>query len=122
MATYMDMLSKRAFRVIPAEQFNVVRQEMTAGGRNPEGLLFYEVPLGEGKPWEYLRDKVYPMMARYLKAKKVNPETPDKVVVAVFHRDRCYLLTGKSFIEVFLEVEGLNPQSFHFRVLQWLSQ
>jgi len=120
MVNYLDALAAKAFKAIHGAEYNRTLSELTEGGKNPQRLLFYEVPLGEGKPWEYLRDKVYPAMARYLKAKKIDPEDPDRVVVAVFHGDRCFLLTGRRFVDLFLEMEGLTREAFHFRVLQWL--
>jgi len=120
MADYLELLAQRAFRIVPGAAYNRVLGELTAGG-NPERLIFYEVALGEGKPWEWLRERVYPALAGYLKNKSVDPEDPDRVVVSVFHRDRCYLLSGREFIRVFQQMEGLDAAGFHFRVLNWLA-
>lgn len=121
MADYLDLVAQKAFRIVPGAAYNRVLEELTAGG-NPEKLIFYEVPLGEGKPWEWLRDRVYPALADYLKNKSIDPEDPDRVVVSVFHKERCYLLSGRDFIRVFQEMEGLNAAGFHFRVLKWLAR
>ncbi|UCG11676.1 MAG: hypothetical protein JSU72_14230, partial [Deltaproteobacteria bacterium] len=72
------------------------------------------------KSWEFLRDRVYPQFARYLKAKRFNPTEAKGVIVAVFHEERCYLLTGEDFLQVFRETEGLDVGGFHLVVQQWL--
>ncbi len=120
MADYMDLLAQRAFRIVPGIAYNSTLAELTAGG-NPEKLVFYEVALGDGKPWEWLRDHVYPALARYLRSKKIDPEEPERLVVSVFFKDRCYLLGGREFMRVFREMEGLDASGFHFRVLRWLA-
>lgn len=121
MADYMDLVAQRAFRVVPGVAYNSTLAELTAGG-NPEKLVFYEVALGDGKPWEWLRDRVYPALAHYLRGKKIDPEDPDRLVIPLFHGDRCYLLSGRDFMRIFREMEGLDANGFHFRVLRWLSQ
>jgi len=118
MADYLDTLAARAFRIIPGVQYNAVRAEFDSS----QAPVFYEVVLGEGKPWEYLRDRIYPAFARFLRDRSLDPEDPKGMVVAVFHRERCFLLDGRKFLEVFKEVEGLDSSSFHFRVLHWLAQ
>jgi len=120
MADYVELLAERAFRIVPGAAYNRVLEELT-GRPDGERQIFYEVALGEGKPWEWLRDRVYPAFAGYLKNKSIDPENPEGVTVSVFHRDRCYLLSGRDFLRVFQEMEGLNAAAFHFRVLQWLA-
>ncbi|MGQ9858502.1 MAG: STAUR_1299 family protein [Thermodesulfobacteriota bacterium] len=120
MAAYIDLLLGRAFESMPGELYNRYRERQQRDGSPP--LLHYEVPLMEQRPWEYLRDVVYPSLARYLRDKSLDPETAKGVVVAIFHGTRCYLLRGEDFVEVFREMEGLNPTAYHFRVLRWLKQ
>jgi len=122
MADYLELLAAKAFKVVPGRDYNRTLAELTEGGKNPGKLVFYEVPLGEGKPWEWLRDHVYPALANYLKNKSIDPEDPDRLVVSVFWRDRCFLLAGRDFLRVFQEMEGVDGAAFHFRVLRWLSQ
>jgi hypothetical protein len=121
MADYLPLLFRKAFRVIPGADYNRTLEELTSGGKSIERAPFYEVALDDGKPWEYLRDRVYPSFVRYLKNKGIDPENPDQVTVAIFHRDQCYLVGGPQFIEMFQEMEGINPAAFHFRVLRWLA-
>lgn len=116
MADYLESLASRAFRIIPGAEYNAVRSEIDSA----EAPVFYEIALGDGMPWEYLRDRVYPAFARFLNNRSIDPEEPKGTVVAVFYRERCFLLDGKKFLEVFKEMEGLNSASFHFRVQRWL--
>lgn len=120
MSPYLELLLGKAFESMPGELYNRYREQQE--DRGAERLLHYEVSLMEERPWEYLRDLVYPFFARYLKDKSMDPETGKGVVVAVFHGARCYLLRGEDFVAVFREMEGLNPAAYHFRVLRWLNR
>lgn len=122
MADYLELLAAKAFKIVPGPEYNKTLAELTEGGKNPEKLVFYEVALGEGKPWAWLRDHVYPALVNYLKNKSIDPEDPDRLVISVFWRDRCFLLAGRDFLSIFQEMEGINGPAFHFRVLRWLSQ
>lgn len=122
MADYLELLSSKAFKTIKGVDYNRIRAELTSEGGSHFGYTFCEVPLMEDRPWAYLRDKVYPDFARYMKLNSGDPEDPDQVVVAVFYKDRCFLVEGTKFMEVFREVEGLNSSALHFRILRWLAQ
>ncbi len=119
MGAYLDLLLGKAYLSMPGEHYNRYRQELADSGL--ERLIHYEISLMEDRPWEHLRDRVYPSFARYLKDKSLNPESPKGVIVAVFRGATCYLIKGEDFIEVFKEMEGLNATAYHFRVLRWLS-
>jgi len=119
MASYIDLLLGRAYQSMPGEHYNAYRQRLADSGQ--QKLLHYEVSLMQERPWEYLRDKVFPSFARYLRDKSLDPETGQGVVVAVFMGTNCHLLRGEDFIEVFREMEGLNSTAYHFRVLRWLN-
>jgi hypothetical protein len=120
-ADYLELLAAKSFKVIPGADYNRTLEELTSNIRDPERAPFYEVALGEGKPWAFLRDNVYPSFVRYLKNKSIDPENPDRVSVSVFYKDRCYLIRGPEFLDIFREMEGLSPEAFHFRVLIWLT-
>jgi hypothetical protein len=44
------------------------------------------------------------------------------VVVSLFFQNRFYLLAGSEFLKTYAEIEGLDPEAFHSRVLDWLSE
>ena len=119
MLPYLEMLLEKSFEVIPGESYNQYRQEVEE--QVAESYLFYEVPLMEEKPWQFMRDREYPLFARYLKAKGLDPHTAHGVVVAIFHADRCYLLSGEDFLETYHEMEGLDAAAFSEKVQQWLA-
>jgi hypothetical protein len=75
----------------------------------------------EEKPWPLLRDRVYPLFVRYIKSKRINPFTAIGVVVAIFHGNRCYLLQGEKFLEVYRTMEAVSSESFKEKVQQWLA-
>jgi hypothetical protein len=75
----------------------------------------------EEKPWQFIRDREYPLFARYLKTKGLDPYTAHGAVVAIFHADRCYLLSGEDFLKAYHEMEGLDSAAFLERVQQWFA-
>jgi len=119
MPEYLRLLLGTSFEDIPGESYNQYREDVA--GQVRESYLFYELSLIEEKPWEFLRDRIYPLFARYLKAKRVDPTSAHGVVVAVFHTDRCYLLQGKDFLDVFRKMEGLDTTTFSAKIQEWLS-
>lgn len=119
MADYKDILFAKAFRIVHGTEFNKVFSEIRTTDSAP---LIYEVVLKENEPWEHLRDTVYPKLARYLKAKGVNPSSGEGFIAAVFFKNFVYLIDGKEFLKIFCEMEGLNFPAFHFRTLRWLAE
>ena len=119
MLPYLEVLLEKSFEIIPGESYNQYRRE--AEEQMAESYLFYEVPLIKEKPWKFIRDREYPLFARYLKAKGLDPLTAHGVVVAIFHTDRCYLLSGEDFLKTYHEKEGLDSDEFQERVRQWLA-
>ena len=119
MSSYLQVLLEKSFEDIPGGSYNQYRQDVAEQVDAP--YLFYEVSLMEEKPWKSLRDKVYPLFARYLKAKLIDPVDAHGVVVAVFHADRCYLLRGADFLKVFREMEELHAEALLEKVQHWLS-
>ena len=119
MAPYLEMLFEKSFEVIPGESYNQYRQDVEE--QIAKSYLFYEVPLMEAKPWQFIRDREYPLFARYIKAKGKDPHTAQGVVVAIFHNDRCYLLKGEDFLITYREMEGIDWETFLQKIQQWLA-
>lgn len=118
MDPFRDLLFSKAFQVVPGPRYNQVSQDLREKGN----ILFYEVVLREDTPWEHLRDQIYPVLARYLRHKSINPEVPEGVVVSLFYHDRFYLLQAPEFLRAYREKEELDPDAFHARVLEWLAK
>ena len=119
MLPYLEKLLEKSFEVIPGESYNQYRQEVEE--QVAQSYLFYEVSLMQEKPWQFMRDREYPLFARYLKAKGVDPHVALGVVVAIFHTDRCYLLSGEDFLKTYRGMEGLDATAFSEKVQQWLA-
>jgi len=119
MSSYIDVLVSKAFHSMPATEYNRYR-EGTLGEEEPR-IFYYELPLLDEKPWSFLRDSVYPSYSRFLYYKSLNPEGGEGTIIVAFYKNQCYLLRGRDFLSIFMEMEGLNQTAFHFRVLQWLS-
>lgn len=120
MSDFRQRFLSRAFQVVPGVEFNRARRELLE--RADVAPVVYEVTLPEQGSWETFREATFPLLVRYLRAQGVDPENPRLLVVALFYRDRAYLLEGRAFLDVLCELEGLNPQALHFRVLRWLSE
>jgi len=118
MDPFRDLLFSKAFQVVPGPGYNQVSQDL----RETRNILFYEVILREDTPWEQLRDNVYPTLARYLRYKSIDPELAVGAVVSLFFHDRFYLLRAAEFLRAYREKEGLGPDAFHVRVLEWLAK
>lgn len=119
MADYRELLLSKAFKTVPGRDYNQVSYELREKAKG--SFLIYEIVLPVDQPWEYLRDKVYPALVKYLKEKGMAPSSGEGFVVALFFKDFVYLIKGVDFFDVFCKMEGLNPTAFHFRVLRWLS-
>lgn len=119
MLDYKDLLLTKAFQVVPGIEYNRVAFELRE--KESASLLIYEVILDKDKPWEFLRDKIYPNLVKYLKEKGRNPSSGEALIISLFLRDFVYLIKGSDFFKVFCELEGLNENAFHFRVLRWLA-
>jgi len=118
MDPFRDLLFSKAFQVVPGPRYNQVSQDL----RETRNILFYEVVLREDTPWEQLRDNVYPTLARYLRYKSIDPELAVGAVVSLFFHDRFYLLQAAEFLRAYREKEGLDPDAFHARILEWLAK
>lgn len=117
MTDFRETLLSRAFQVLPGAEFNRTWKALWEGGD-----FVFELVVPEHGSWEEFRDKTYPIFAKYLKRKFINPEHPSGVVVAAFFREECYLVGGPDFIQAFREMEGVkDPEEFHSKVLEWLS-
>lgn len=120
MANFKEVILNRAFKIVPGVAYNQTRRELIE--KSEIVPVIYELLLRDGVSWEEFRDKNLPLMMRYIKSQGIDPELPKLLIVAVFYGDKCFFLEGQEFMDAICELEGLNPQAFHFRVLNWLSQ
>ncbi len=110
-------LAAKALAVVPGPDYNEYRRGLTEGDQR---LMVYEAVLTPEQPWQTLVDKVMPPMARYLTAKRVDPERPMGVMAALFLGDRCFVLPAVDLVELYLEGEGLDRDGFRMRIRGWL--
>jgi hypothetical protein len=101
------------------EKYNRCRERLLDEPAEPP--LFYELSLLTERPWQEIRDRVFPSFSRYVKEKSLNPEVGSGVVVAVFHGERCHLVRGEDFVALFVEMEGSDPQAYRILVRRWLN-
>jgi hypothetical protein len=117
MKDFKEAIFSKAFSVIRGTDYNRIAQGM----REDDFALFYEVVLTDDKRWEYLRDRIYPSLVRYLIYKSMDPESGSGLVVSVFYGEMCYMIEGTSFLETFRELEGLDGTAFRLLILEWIS-
>jgi len=110
-------LSAKAHAVVPGPQYNEHRRALIA---RDERIMVYEAMLTPERPWQTLVDKVMPPMARYLTAKRMDPERPRGVMIALFLGEQCYVLPAEDLVALYLEGEGLDREGFRMRVRGWL--
>jgi hypothetical protein len=66
MDDYREILFSRAFKIVPGTEYNQVSQELR--DENPETLFsIYEIVLQENQSWDYMKERVYPNLVKYLK-------------------------------------------------------
>lgn len=118
MADDRDLLFSKAFQVVAGPRYNEVSHRL----RVSQNILFYEVILQPDTPWKFLRDRVYPSLARHLKYKSIAPDSAEGVIVALFFREQFYLIEGREFLAAYREIEGLGPDAFRLRVLGWVRE
>lgn len=114
MFDFREMLLSKSSRSFPGRQYNEMLEAISKDKK-----LVYELLLTTEGDWESFRDAAYPSFARYLKAKKLNPEYPKNIVISIFYENRCYELDGRDFIEVYKTIENLNKKTFHAKVKEW---
>lgn len=119
MPPYLKLLLEKSYEIIPGELYNQYRLEVEEEIK--DSYLFFEFSLLEEKPWSALSERTYPLFARYIKAKLIDPTTAYGVVVAIFHANKCHLLKGEDFLEAYREIEGIDQTTFLERVEEWLS-
>lgn len=120
MSDFRDNILSRAFQIVPGVEFNRARRELLE--RANVTPVIYEITLPAHGSWESFRDATFPLLVRYLKSQGVDPEYPRMLVAAVFFKDRCYFIEGVELMKALRELEGLNAEALHFRVLRWLAE
>ena len=114
------MLFPRALRVVPWIDYNGVSYELREKNTGTSFQL-YEVILEENSAWDYLKDQIYPSLARYLKYKSMDPAVGKGVVISLFFMNHFYLIDYPDFVKVYCEMEGLSERDFRLRVITWLT-
>lgn len=117
---FRETLFSKAFLVVPGPQYNRVSYDMR-GEEPAKKVTFYEVILPREMEWTTLRDRIYPSLARYLRAKDINPQAPAGIVISLFFQDYFYLLEATEFMQAYREIEGIDAVAFQRRVRQWLA-
>jgi hypothetical protein len=117
---FRDILLSKAFLLVPGPEYNKVSYEMRGEG-SMKKLTFYEVVLLQEQEWAHLRDRIYPSLVRYLKAKSVHLKRPAGVIISLFYGDCFHLIEAVEFLQAYREIEGIDSAAFQWRVRQWLA-
>ncbi len=120
MNDFREALLKRAFRIVRGVDYNRARRELIEQAEIVP--VIYEIRLPEQGGWEEFRDATFPLLVRYARSQGIDPENPRLLIAAIFFKDHAYFIEGRDLMEFLCEMEGLNSQALHFRVLRWLAQ
>lgn len=118
---YRNILLSKAFTVVQGESYNRVSYELREQNKG-RSLVFYEIILKEDRPWQSLKDEVYPPLIRFMRYKSLDPKTGLGLIVALFFKDQFYLIEGSEFIKVYCQMEGINQSEFEKQAVKWLSE
>ncbi len=119
MIDYKAAMLSKAYRTIRGPDYNQVLYDLRE--RLESSQPVYEVVLDDSRSWEYVRDNVYPPIARYMKRIKLDPVSGHGLVLVVFYSGLAHFVRGEDFVRVFREMESINESAFHFRVMKWLA-
>jgi hypothetical protein len=117
MADWLSLVRSKASREIPGTEYNAYRTKVEATGELP--TLYYEIELAPDREWTDVRDAVFPPYARYCESKSINPINAKSALIAVFIRERCYLLDGLNFLAIYAALEGVKDDELKKRVRSW---
>lgn len=120
MSDFRDNLLNRAFRIVRGVDYNRARRELIE--QSEIVPVIYEITLPEQGSWESFRDATFPLLVRYARSQGIDPENPRLLIAAIFYKDHCYFVEGIELMNFLREMEGLNSQALHFRVLRWLAE
>jgi hypothetical protein len=112
-------LLERSFHSGPPVEANQliddVRQQVKAAqGR----AVNYEIAL-MGRGWDYLRQKVAPLLALFLKDKRMKAESCAPCFISLFSDDALHFIRAQDFFEHLRQAEGLDRASFAQMVRTW---
>lgn len=92
-----------------------VRQQVKAAqGR----AVNYEIAL-MGRGWDYLQQKVAPLLALFLKDKRMRAESCGPCFISLFTDDALHFIRAQDFFEHLRQAEGLDRASFAQMVRTW---
>ncbi len=117
---FRPALRARAFASGEGPSYNRVADRLRA--EHTPAPLLYEVVLGAGRGWPYLRDVVMPRLVAFLHHKRRDPLRGEGVVVALFDGDRFDLLECEALLAAYRELEDLDGAGFRARVTDWLAK
>ena len=117
---FRDTLFAKAFLVVPGTEYNRVSYELREK-HSGTSFLLYEVVLDEQSTWDYLKESIYPSLARHLKYKSMDPAIARAVVVSLFFVNQFHLIDYTDFVNVYCEMEGISEGTFRLHVVRWLS-
>lgn len=117
---FRETLLSKAFLVVPGPEYNRVSYEMRGEG-SMKKLTFYEVILLQEQEWGQLRNRIYPSLVRYLRAKSADLHSPAGFVISLFYSGCFHLIEAAEFLKAYREIEGIDRVAFQRRVRQWLA-
>jgi hypothetical protein len=78
----------------------------------------YEIAL-MGRGWDYLRQKVAPLLALYLKSKQLKAESCAPCFISLFTDDTLHFIRAQDFFEYLRGEEGTDRETFALMLRSW---
>ncbi len=111
------MLASKATDTIPGRDYNAHRRILE---ERDLPTLFFESALPLEGTAPAIADKVMPSFVRFMASHHIDLDRPRGVTVALFLGELCYLLTGETFLDLYLELEGVDRAAFGTRARGWI--
>lgn len=117
--TLLTGLLKRAFLQCPARDANAAIAEVRGSWGAPGRAVPYEVVLGEGRGWSFLRDSVAPQLCRFLRSKRMRVEACAPVFMPIFSGESLYFIGAEDFFVHYCAAESVDPGVLRARARVW---
>ena len=117
--TLLAGLLERAFRQCRGGDANAVIADVRGGWGAPGRAVSFEIVLGEGRGWSYLRDSVAPQLARFLRSKRMRVDACAPVFLPIFSGESLYFVGAQDFFQHYCAIECVDAVALRERARVW---
>jgi hypothetical protein len=115
----LEQLTSLAFHQGPAHEANQLIHDVRIQVRARYGkAVNYEVN-AMGRTWDYLSQTVAPLLAHFLKSKRMGVKRCEHVFLSLFFGETLYFIRVSDFFEHLRRTEGFDQQTFDAMTRGW---